>query len=207
MDSVVIRASVPIVSFRPYLSRDYQDTYPVPPPATVFGMLLSLCGITDGARSNYRGTELAMIVDRLREPSPVLRKLRRDSSADQRQGRVGYRPDYQELILGLQSWVGVRQGYAAHNLVDRVRDALEHPERLNRYGALSLGESTFLVDEIAVCDSAPRTGTALCPDDTGSLTLPIWVDYKDPSKTRLRRFSLVKRAFTENDYVRVRPEV
>ena len=54
MDAFVVRASVPIVSFRPHLSRDYQDTYPVPPPATVFGMLLSLCGVTDEARSDYR---------------------------------------------------------------------------------------------------------------------------------------------------------
>ena len=86
MDSVVVKASVPVVSFRPYLSRDYQDTYPVPPPATVFGMLLSLCGIREEVRSSYCGTELAIMVDRLREPSPILRKLRRDSSSDQRRG-------------------------------------------------------------------------------------------------------------------------
>ena len=80
------------------------------------------------------------------------------------------------------------------------------PNVVDRYGALSFGESTFLVDEIAVCDSSPCTGTSLCPDETGSLTLPIWVDYKDPFKTRLRRFSVVKRVFTESDYVRVGPE-
>lgn len=206
MAPLVVRVSVPVVSFRPHLSRDYQDTYPVPPPATVFGMLLSLCGITDETRSDYRGTELAIMVDRLREPSPVLRKLRRDSSADQRHGRVGYRPDYQELILGLRAWVAMRQGVAACDLSDCVRDAFEHPESLDRYGGLSLGESTFLVDEIAACDSPPRSGIVLHPDNAGSLTLPVWVDYQDPQITKLQRFSLLARVFTDDDYVQVKPD-
>ncbi len=205
MDTVVVRASVPVVSFRPYLSRDYQDTYPVPPPSTVFGMLLSLCGISDRARFDYRETELAIMVDRLREPSRVLRKLRRDPVSDRRHGRTGYRPDYQELILGLRAWIAVRQGDAACDLSECVRDALERPESLQRYGALSLGESTFLVDEIATCDSAPRGGVVLHPDETGSLTLPVWVDYQNPPKTRLERFNLVRRALTPDDYVQVRP--
>lgn len=206
MDGAVVRASVPVVSFRPHLSRDYQDTYPAPPPATAFGMLLSLCGITEAARSDYRGTELAIMLDRVREPSRVLRKLRRDPVADRGRGIARYRPDYQELILGLRAWIAVRQGDAVRDLSDCVRVALEHPEGLDRYGALSLGESTFLVDEIAACDSAPPDGTVLHPDDTGSLTLPVWVDYKDPSATRLQRFSLVERPFAEEDYVRVGPE-
>ena len=205
MGGVVVRVSVPIVSFRPHLSRDYQDTYPVPPPATVFGMLLSLCGITDGARSDYRGTDLAIMVDCVREPSRVLRKLRRDSSADRKRGIAGYRPDYQELILGLRAWIAVRRGDAAHDLSRSVRDALEHPDSLDRYGALSLGESAFVVNEIEACAAAPPVGVALHPDDAGSLTLPVWVDYDDPSVTRLQRFSLMERTFTEEDYVRVGP--
>ena len=205
MDGVLVRASVPVASFRPYLSRDYQDTYPVPPPSTVFGMLLSLCGIEAVARSDYRGTELSIMVDRLREPSQVLRKLRRDPRSGKNKGKVGYRPDYQDVILGLRAWVAVRQGEASHDLAERVRQALEHPESLEREGALSLGESTFLVDEIAVCDSAPSGGTVLHPDDMGSLTLPVWVDYKDPSATRLQRFSLVERELRESDYVQIKP--
>ena len=201
----MVSASVPVASFRPYLSRDYQDTYPAPPPATVFGMLLSLCGITEAARSDYGGTELAIMVDRVREPSRVLRKLRRDPASHRGRGIARYRPDYQELILGLRAWIAVRQGDAASDLPDCVRDALEHPESLDRYGALSLGESTFLVDEIAVCDSPPAGGTVLHPDDTGSLTLPVWVDYKDPSATRLQRFGLVERPLSEEDYVQVGP--
>ncbi|WP_420448543.1 type I-MYXAN CRISPR-associated protein Cas5/Cmx5/DevS [Candidatus Palauibacter sp.] len=205
MDAFVVRASVPVVSFRPYLSRDYQDTYPVPPPATAFGMLLSLCGIAEAGRPDFGNTELAIMVDRVREPSPVLRRLRRDSSDDQRHGRVGYRPDYQELILGLRVWIAVRQGDAARDLADCARDALKRPERLDRYGALSLGESTFLVDEISVFDSAPRSGISLRPDGAGSLTLPVWVDYQDPKRTRLQRFSLEARVFSEDDFVQVGP--
>ena len=205
MDAFVVRVSVPVVSFRPYLSRDYQDTYPVPPPATVFGMLLSLCGVTDAGRSDYRGTDLAIMVDRVRESSQVLRKLRRDPHADRRHGIARYRPDYQEVILGLEAWIAVRQGDAVHDLSSSVRGALEHPEGVDRYGALSLGESTFLVDEIEVCSTAPPPGVSLRPDDAGSLTLPVWVDYEDASATRLRRFSLAERAFNEGDYVRLEP--
>ena len=205
MDGVVVRASVPVASFRPYLSRDYQDTYPVPPPSTVFGMLLSLCGIEAVARSDFRGTELAIMVDRVREASRILRKLRRDSSTDQKRGTVGYRPDYQEVILGLRAWVAVRKGDASQDLAERIRHALKHPESVQREGAVSLGESAFLVDEIAVCDFAPSGGTVLHPDDMGSLTLPVWVDYNDPSATRLQRFSLVERELSERDYVQIRP--
>ncbi len=205
MDAFVVRASVPIVSFRPHLSRDYQDTYPVPPPATVFGMLLSLCGVTDGAHSDYRGTGIAIMVDRVRESSRVLRKLRRDPVGGRHHGIASYRPDYQEVILGLEAWIAVRQGDAVHDLSSSVRDALEHPEGVDRYGALSLGESTFLVDEIAVCRTAPPLGVSLHPHEAGSLTLPVWVDCEDPSATRLRRFSLVERAFNEEDYVRLTP--
>lgn len=205
MDALVVRASVPIASFRPYLARDYQDTYPVPPPATVFGMLLSLCGITEEARSDYQGTDLAITVDRVREPSRVLRKLRRDSSKDRKRGMAGYRPDYQELILGLEAWVAVRLGDAVHDLSRCVRNALECPAGLDRYGALSLGESAFLVDEIEACVTAPTDGVTLRPDDAGSLTLPVWVDHMNPSATRLQRFNLVEGAFTKEDYVRIEP--
>ena len=145
------------------------------------------------------------MVDRVRESSRVLRKLRRDSSADRRRGIPGYRPDYQELIFGLRAWIAVRQGDAVRDLSGSVRGVLEHPEGLDRYGALSLGESTFLVDEIKVCCATPPPGVSLHPDDTGSLTLPVWVDYENPSVTRLRRFSLVERAFDEEDYVRLTP--
>ncbi len=205
MGGIVVRVSVPVVSFRPYLSRDYQDTYPVPPPATVFGMLLSLCGISHTGRSDYQGTELATLVDRVSEPSRVLRKLRRDTIKDRKRGTAGYRPDYQELIFGLQVWVAVRQGGALHDLSEHVLNALENPACLDRYGALSLGESTFLVDEITACESAPSNGTVLQPDDTGSLTLPVWVEYRNQSETRLQRFNLAKRELTEEDYVRVMP--
>lgn len=205
MDGFVVSASAPVVSFRPHLSRDYQDTYPVPPPATAFGMLLSLCGIADEGRSDYLGTDIAIMVDRVREPSRVLRKLRRDSSTDRKRGIAGYRPDYQELILGLRAWIAVRRGDAVHDLSRCVRDALGHPQGVDRHGALSLGESTFLVDEVETCANAPMDGVTLHPDDTGALTLPVWVDYRDLSATSLRRFNLVERAFTEEDYVRVGP--
>ena len=201
MDALIVEVSVPVTSFRPHHSRDYQDTYPVPPPSTVFGMLLSLCGVRADQRSLYEGTELAVMVDRVREPSRVLRKMRRDPHKDRKMGLPSYRPEYQEIILGLRMWCSLRSGSAAESLPEAVSRALEHPADVERSGGLSLSENTFLVDSVGVCEDVPGDGLTLHPDDAGPLTLPVWVDYQDATKTTLRRFSLLERSLGEDDYV------
>ena len=40
MQPLTLYVEVPICAFRPHSSREYQDTYPVPPPASVYGLLL-----------------------------------------------------------------------------------------------------------------------------------------------------------------------
>ncbi len=82
-----IRIEVPICAFRPYASREYQDTFPVPTPATIYGMLLSLVGeppipstgnrVAHEAKEKHRGAEMAFGIARLPARSKVFRKLRR----------------------------------------------------------------------------------------------------------------------------------
>ena len=41
---ITLRVEVPYASFRKSYARSFAETYPLPPPATVYGMLLSLVG-------------------------------------------------------------------------------------------------------------------------------------------------------------------
>jgi CRISPR-associated protein Cas5t len=92
-ETLPIRVEVPVCAFRPYASREYQDTFPVPPPATVYGMLLSLLGVLREEKERHRGTEMALAVAGLPGRSKVFRKLRRGSDLEDT------RPDYQDLLM------------------------------------------------------------------------------------------------------------
>ena len=63
METICFFVDVPICAFRPNWSREYQDTFPFPPPATVFGMLLSLAGVDWMEKSNYSGVKLAIALE------------------------------------------------------------------------------------------------------------------------------------------------
>jgi CRISPR-associated protein Cas5t len=67
---------VPICAFRPYASREYQDTHPVPPPSAVYGMLLSFVGISREEKGRHQGVAMALAVENLPTRSRVFRKLR-----------------------------------------------------------------------------------------------------------------------------------
>src|SRR4029077_3026704 len=94
-----IRVTVPVCAFRPYASREYQDTFPFPTPSSVYGMLLSLLGVPREQKSRHRGTEMALAVRRLSGTAKVFRKLRRGRELEDT------RPDYQDLLMDLQLWI------------------------------------------------------------------------------------------------------
>ncbi|MEM9702748.1 MAG: CRISPR-associated protein Cas5, partial [Planctomycetota bacterium] len=89
---LLLRVEVPFCSFRPDASREYQDTHPVPPPATVYGMLLSLVGVPRERKEDHRGVRLALALEGEPERARVFRKLRRGKEL------VDLRPDYQDLL-------------------------------------------------------------------------------------------------------------
>jgi CRISPR-associated protein Cas5t len=185
-DLVPIRVEVPVCAFRPYASREYQDTFPVPPPTTVYGMLLSLLGVPREQKSNHRGVEIALAVASLPKRSKVFRKLRRGSDLE------NTRPDYQDVLIDLTLWVWLRPGTdaATPTLSVRIPAALADPKTIDREGGLSLGESSYLVDAISVDSKPPDRLIFLIPEESGFYSLPVWVDHQVRANTVLRRFQL-----------------
>ena len=201
MSSLVLRVEVPVASFRPPLARDYQDTYPVPPPSTSFGMLLSLCGLGASSVELFSGTKLATGIEAISEPSTVLRKMRRDATTDRKKGTPGARPDYQELLTDLVLWYRIDDGSAEASLAEAVAASLKTPKDVSRYGALCLGESTSMVDAVTVEEVAPEELWVLRPDPTGTLSLTTWVNYADLSTTVSGRFVLERGALSADDAI------
>ena len=68
--------------------------------------------------------------------------------------------------------------------------ALTNPASVSRFGGLSLGESTHLVDEVSLFEERTadrlreRSGLAFLLADRGRLTLPVWVDHVGSAGTR-----------------------
>jgi CRISPR-associated protein Cas5t len=77
-------------------------------------------------------------------------------------------------------------------------EALAHPQAVSRFGGLSLGESTHLVDEIRLGrDGELRQGQLLVQDPQGDLALPVWPDHVGSAGTRWAQYRLVDGALGE----------
>lgn len=195
---ICLLVEVPVCAFRPFTSREYQDTFPVPTPSTVYGMLLSLVGEPSSpnadneqrhlAKEKHRGVEMALVVDAMPERSRVFRKLRR-GDIDERP-----RPDYQDVLTELRLRVWLRKGrdQGQPSLPERVHQAITKPETVTRFGGLSLGESSYLINSIRQVPGAANAGCLLKPDKKGFYNLPIWVDHRDSRQSITTRFSIVE---------------
>jgi CRISPR-associated protein Cas5t len=196
MEALRLYVSVPVGGFRVAQAREYWETYPVPPPATVYGMLLSLVGEED--RLVHSGAELAVAL--LSDParSVVLRTLWRLKDKKSAPGSgSNKRPDFQELLSDVRLSVWVRPGADARkpSLHDRLTAALERPAKVKRFGGLSLGESTMLVDEVRRWNGRdPTEGRLLLRHDDGDLSLPVWPDHVGSIGTRWGQFRLDDRS-------------
>lgn len=179
-DSIGIYLSVPVACFRAPHAREYFETLPVPPPSTLYGMLLSLIGEED--RRRHEGAELAMAM--LSEPSisVVLRTTWRVKDKKLAPGLGNNRrPDFQELLTDIRLAAWVRPGATEEQkptLCDRLREVISSPAASNRFGALALGESTHLVDELRPLRADDLTGARhLVADPDGDLSLTLWPNH------------------------------
>ncbi len=208
-----------MAGFRPRWAREYQESFPAPPPSTVFGMLLSLIGTERDEKEKFKDVQLSIAIAESSYDNgaigrtKIFRKFRRVPQSPKEPDRsnteehkqweqrdyLGRRPDYQELVLWLKFWVWVRDadekdeqvGENADRIVQNIRNALDPGTRgsIVRYGGLSLGESSHLVNEIR--EKTPHDeGRFLQKDDGGFLTMPVWVDYSEENKSRIETFSL-----------------
>lgn len=200
-----LRVSVPIACFRKGMAREYLETEPLPPPATCYGFLLSLVGETN--RGRHIGCRIGPVLLNQPEQSVVLRTVWRVKKTPL--GSSGNtRPDYQQLLspVELVVWLDSSGEQADHGppLEARVASALTDPASIQRFGGLSLGESTHLVDEVSVfVGDAQRQGRAFLLTERGRLTLPVWVDHVGSAGTRYATGDLISGPLLPPDPVRM----
>ncbi len=184
---LALMVSVPVACFRKGLAREFWETEELPPPSTCYGFLLSLVGELD--RRRHVGVRVCPALLSQPARSAVLRILWRVKERHAPQGAgTNIRPDYQELLTDVRMamWVDSSPEQSrGPTLEERVTIALEHPERISRFGGLSLGESTHLVDEVRRLDSRDHgSASAYLLGATGRLSLPVWVDHVGSTGTR-----------------------
>jgi len=190
MEPIGLYVSIPVASFRVPRAREYFETFPVPPPATVYGMLLSMIGEVN--RRMYEGTEIAIALLSDPEYSIVLRTLWRVKKKENGPGLgENRRPDFQELLTDVRLAVWIRNaGSDDISLAKKVNESFDDPSIVSRFGGLALGESTHLVDEVKRQDNFSQGPyQILLNDEEGDLSLPIWADHVGPN-TRWGQFTL-----------------
>jgi CRISPR-associated protein Cas5t len=155
-------------------------------------MLLSMVGEVN--RRMHEGAEIAIALITKPSYSVVLRTLWRVKTKKYGLGLgENRRPDFQELLTDVGLAVWVRQGsheVSAPSLAERVNHALDNPAKISRFGGLSLGESTHLVNDISRLDSSDCGAQLLLADEDGDQSLPVWPDHVG-SKTRWAQYRLV----------------
>jgi CRISPR-associated protein Cas5t len=186
--------SLPVVSWV-VGPRQYRETYPVPPISTAYGFLLSLVG--EFNLSRHHGVKLTTGV--LRNPSgrmPAktthLRQLRKLKTPGNLSATNNMKPDRQEVMADVTAliWFDSSSEVGSPTLEERVREACEHPERVNRRGPLSLGESCWIVDDIRYVNPellASRGAAIFRPGrqvNSKPLSLPVVVDHKRDGGTQ-----------------------
>ncbi len=203
-----VYVTVPVACFRKGLAREYLETEPLPPPATCYGFLLSLVGETD--RQRHIGCRVAPGLLNRPAQSVVLRTVWRVKKTPL--GSPGNtRPDYQQLLTGIEALIWLDSSDEPQDrgssLESRVRESLTEPSKVQRFGGLSLGESTHLVDEVCLFEdrlysrlaSGAKSAEIFLTADRGRLTLPIWVDHVGSSGTNYVTGDLVACPLTPPD--------
>lgn len=208
---LTLRVEVPYASFRKSYARSFAETYSLPPPATVYGMLLSLVG--ERFRRRHEGVRLAFAYKCRQEETKgcgapcvpqvatTLRKLSRYKyGVASKQSKLGNAPDFVETLCGIEllCWVDSTQEkltksespQAGGNLERRIREALEQPASVNRFGLLCLGLSDDVVNDVSLCPNVEGAWHRLLPRDTGAMELPVWVDHVGSADTRWQRYQL-----------------
>jgi CRISPR-associated protein Cas5t len=193
---ILLYVDVPYASFRKSFARTYAETYPLPPPATIYGMLLSLVG--ERFRSRHSGVRLAFAYKELPRVATTLRKLSRYKyGVPAKQSDLGNAPDFVETLCGTEflCWVdSASEMTDGRQLEERLVEALTAPERVDRYGVLSLGLSDDLVNDVSLQAEAGGEWRALLPSPGGPYELPVWVDHVGAADTRWQRFDLAQPA-------------
>ena len=96
---ITLRVELPYGSFRKSYARSFAETYPLPPPATIYGMLLSL--VAERFRQRHVGVRLAFAYKQIPRIATTLRKLSRYKyGVPKKQAKLGNAPDFIERSAG-----------------------------------------------------------------------------------------------------------
>lgn len=198
---ITLHVQVPYASFRKSFARSFAETYPLPPPATVYGMLLSLVG--EYFRKRHDGVRLAFAYKRLPKVATTLRKLSRYKyGVPSKQSTLGNAPDFVETLCDIEflCWIDSTQETISRSseekstLEERLKVVLTTPTNVERRGVLCLGLSDDAVNSVGLCDRYDGNWHRLLPGETGSMDLPVWVDHVGAAHTRWQRFELEETA-------------
>ena len=193
---ITLYIEAPYASCRKSYARSFAETYPLPPPATVYGLLLSLVG--ERFRHRHEGVQLAFAYRRLPKIATTLRKLSRYKyGVPSKQSKLGNAPDFVETLCNIEllCWVdSLQETQAAPNLETRIIQAIQEPDKVERYGLLCLGLSDDAVNDISLCQRIEGNWHRLLPSTDGSMELPVWVDHVGSAKTRWNRYFLESEA-------------
>lgn len=190
----IIYAEVPYASFRKSYARSFAETYPLPPPATVYGMLLSLVG--ERFRHTHEGVLLAFAYKRLPRIATTLRKLSRFKyGVPSKQTKHGNAPDFVETLSGIEflCWIDSSQEKnkgLTKCLEERIELAINFPLKIDRFGVLCLGLSDDGVNDVKLIQEVDGKWRRLLPSDVGKMELPVWVDHVGSANTRWQRYDL-----------------
>jgi CRISPR-associated protein Cas5t len=183
-----VRVTVPLACWRKGAAREFLETEELPPPATAYGMLLSLVGEED--RFRHRGCRVTTGLFEKEGISTVVRTTWRIKDMKLPQG-VGEnaKPDFQQLVIHSDLLVlcDSSEEQARPTLESRVVRALREPSSVVRFGGLSLGESTHLVNDLWLIDNGATlhaTAQVFLTSKIGDVTLPVWVDHVGSARTR-----------------------
>jgi CRISPR-associated protein Cas5t len=190
---ISVQVQAPYATFRKSYARSFAETYPLAPPATVYGMLLSLVG--ERFRERHEGVGLAFGYASVPKIATTLRKLSRFKyGVASKQSTLGNAPDYIESLCDLDfvCWIdsSTEREQTLPLLEQRIEVALTNPSSINRYGVLSLGLSDDAVDVIRKVSVLEGRLHRLIPAPDGQMELPIWVDHVGSAQTRWQRFNL-----------------
>jgi CRISPR-associated protein Cas5t len=191
MNSKAIYINVPCATFRQSHSREYGRTYTYPPHSTVYGLLLSVVGEMD--LHKHCGVKLAIAMLSRPAISKTLRTIHR-FKFKQEDHESNKRPDYQEVLTDIRFlvWVNSEDERSKPTLLDKLEHYFAHPESVDRWGVLFLGESDDLVNTIKLVDEdfLVKSRQWLIRDNRGGITLPYWVDHFGFQGTRWFRYRI-----------------
>lgn len=194
----------PCTSFPRSFARDFKETYRYPPPSTVYGLLLSLVGEVDMVA--HLGVKLALgLVGDVPPISRIVRKQRHHKFSKSHLGTYPSskfsKPNHQELLTDVKFVLKIdsSEEKPSVGLAERVETALSSPEKIDRFGGLSLGESWAMLNGIRAYRDEDGSIQWLKKDARGLIGLPVWIDRKTTRGT-FQRFS-VSNDFSDSCWV------